>query len=287
VIYLHSEHKRPGTIRSYQTGVRQYLAWCSETEREPVLSRDQVVAFMADLFATGHQAATVTNRLVALKAFARWLADPDDGEGIPDRIATLKAPRQDTKVVPTLDDDQLRRLIAACKGSGFRDRRDEAILRIAIETGARASEVANMLTSDVDLLAGSVTIRRGKGGKGRRSPIGPATARAVDKYLRARRVQRQATETGRLWLGEGGRAFGYDGLYKTLKWRAELAGIKDFYPHVLRHTAATRWLEAGGSETGAMTVMGWSRVDLLRRYTQANRERLAAEEARRLRLGDL
>ena len=242
---------------------------------------------MADLFAAGSQPATVTNRLVALKAFARWLADPEDGEGIPNTIGSMKAPRQDTKVVETLTDDQIRALLKACKGQSLRDRRDEGIVRVMVETGARAGEVAAMAVTDVDLLNGSVVIRRGKGGKGRRVPIGPATTRALDKYLRVRRTRREASRTDRMWLGEGGRSFGYDGLYKSLKWRAELAGIEHFHPHAMRHTAATRWLAAGGTESGAMTVMGWSRVDLLRRYTQANRERLAAEEARRLRLGDL
>jgi site-specific recombinase XerD len=287
LIYLQSERKQPGTIRSYRTGVNQYLAWCATEGHPQALQRPLVAAWLAGLLRDGRDATTVTSRLTALKALSRWLADPDNGEGIPDTIATLKAPKQDTKVVHTLDDEQLRALIAACRGPRLRDRRDEAVTRVLIETGARASEIANLLVGDVDLLAGSVVISRGKGGRGRRVPIGPATTRAVDKYLRVRRTQKQATSTDRLWLGEGGRGFGYDGLYKSLKWRADLAGIKAFHPHQLRHTAATRWLSAGGSESGAMQVMGWSRVDLLRRYTQANRERLAADEARRLGLGDL
>src|SRR6185437_12492402 len=36
-----------------------------------------------------------------------------------------------------------------------------------------------------------------------------------------------------------------------------LAGIKDFHPHVMRHTAADRWLSAGGSEGGLMAIAGW------------------------------
>jgi hypothetical protein len=36
-----------------------------------------------------------------------------------------------------------------------------------------------------------------------------------------------------------------------------------------------------------MAMAGWSRRDLIERYTAANRERLAGDEARRLRLGDL
>jgi integrase len=51
-----------------------------------------------------------------------------------------------------------------------------------------------MTTGDIDLTAGSAVIRRGKGGKGgkgRPVPFGPATGRAIDRYLRLRRSHRR------------------------------------------------------------------------------------------------
>jgi hypothetical protein len=51
--------------------------------------------------------------------------------------------------------------------------------------------------------------------------------------------------------------------------RADMAGIPGFHPHVLRHTAASRWLAAGGSEGGMMAVAGWSQRDMIDRYTRA------------------
>jgi len=192
----------------------------------------------------------------------------------------------DQKVVRELTEEEIKALFAACQGKTFRDRRDEAIVRLMNETGARAGEVIGMSTSDIDLRDGRAVIRRGKGGKGRPVPFGPKTGRAIDRYLRMRRTHRLA-ETPNLWLGDRGRAFGYDGLYGALKRRAKMAGITGFHPHVLRHTAAGRWLEAGGSEGGLMAVAGWSRRDMIDRYTKSTSERRAAEEARRLNLGDL
>lgn len=84
----------------------------------------------------------------------------------------------------------------------------------------------------------------------------------------------------------GGKNFGYQGLYSALKRRAEDAGIAAFHPHVPRHTAAGRWLEAGGSEGGLMAVAGWSRRDMLDRYVRSSSEKRAAEEARRPGLGE-
>lgn len=155
-----------------------------------------------------------------------------------------------------------------------------------VETGARAGEVVGMAVADVDLTAGTAVVRRGKGGKGRVVPFGPQTARAIDRYKRLRAGHRLAA-TPPLWLGERGSGFGYTALYKALTYRARLAGIAGFHPHRLRHTAAHRWLAAGGSEQGLMAVAGWSQPDMLMRYTRARASERAAVEARTLNLGDL
>jgi integrase len=53
---------------------------------------------------------------------------------------------------PVLTDDELRRLLKACEGRDFADRRDAAILRLFLDTGVRVSEAAGiMLPGDLDL----------------------------------------------------------------------------------------------------------------------------------------
>ncbi|WP_458612048.1 tyrosine-type recombinase/integrase [Mycobacterium sp. C3-094] len=221
---------------------------------------------------------------MALRRFAAWLVD--EGEIDANPLIDLKPPKLDTKVTDALTDEQLKRLIAACKGKELIDRRDEAIVRLMSETGLRAGEVLGMGTDDVDLGRGLATVRRGKGGKGRVVPFGPQTASAIDRYTRARRTHRLAA-TGALWLGGGGQQFGYHGLNTALKRRAQAAGIEKFHLHLMRHTAATRWLRAGGSEQGLMSVAGWSTRSMLDRYTGASAAERAADEARKLGLGEL
>lgn len=117
-------------------------------------------------------------------------------------------------------------------------------------------------------------------------PLAVEAAAAIDKYMRARRSHRLNDDPA-LWLGDRGKHFSYDALHKTLCMRAEMAGIPGFHPHKLRHTAAHRWLAKGGSEGGLMAVAGWTRPDMLMRYTKAQGSARAAEEAQRLNLGDL
>ena len=65
--------------------------------------------------------------------------------------------------------------------------------------------------------------------------------------------------------------------------------FRQLTPHVtvLRHTAASRWLSAGGTEGGLMAVAGWSSRDMLDRYARATASKRAAAEARTLGLGQL
>jgi integrase len=154
------------------------------------------------------------------------------------------------------------------------------------ETAIRSGELVDLQLDDLDLVARLITIRRGKGGRGRVIPIGQATAEALLVYLDVRERHPLAGEPD-LWLGSRGKRFGREGLSRALRRRAVRAGIRGFRPHRLRHTAAHRWLAAGGSESGLMAIAGWTRTDMLVRYTRAHAAERAADEARRLNLGDL
>ena len=281
---LRAERKSPGTIRTYTDGVTKFLRWCEATGHPPELSRVAVQAFLADLLDEGMQGNTARSRDLALKRYAAWLVD--EGELSANPLVGLKPPKADTKVVNALSDDQLRRLIKACQGKSLQDRRDEAIVRLMAETGLRAGEVVALQVSDVNLQDGRVTVVRGKGGKGRTAPFGSQTAASIDRYIRARRSHRLA-DTGALWVGAAGKSYGYFALNAGLKARANAAGIEGFHPHLMRHTAATRWLRAGGSEGGLMSVAGWSTRSMLDRYTSSSAAERAAAEARNLGLGEL
>ncbi len=106
-------------------------------------------------------------------------------------------------------------------------------------------------------------------------PIGQATTEALLVYL-DERERHPLAHTPDLWLGNRGKQFGREGLSRSLRRRAQRAGVQGFRPHRLRHTAAHRWLAAGGSESGLMAIAGWTRTDMLVRYTRARASERAA-----------
>lgn len=285
LLALKAENKSAETVKNYGNGVRRYLAFCQRTGVPEVLDKSTLRAFVADLLEGGAQPSTARSRHLAVRRFSAWLSE--EGEIPDDVLIGSKPPALTTKVIPSLTEAQSRALIAACKGSDLRDRRDEALVRLMLETGMRAGEAVALQTTDVDLGRLLVTIRRGKGGKGRVVPISAQTGKAISGYLRARRSHLLAG-TPALWLGDRGKGFTYDALHKSLKWRGEvLAGLPKFHPHMLRHTLASRWLAAGGTESGLMAIAGWSTRDMIDRYSADRAASLAADEARRLGLGDL
>ena len=281
---MRAERKSASTITNYARGVRSFLRWCADNGHSPALDKTLAKMWVADLLDAGAEPATATARQLGLRRFSAWLED--EGEIPDDPLLGLRSPKIDKKVTDSLTDDELRRLIKACAGKDFRDRRDEAIVRLMAETGMRAGEVVGLEVADVNLDRGLATVTRGKGGKGRISPFSPQTGLAIDRYLRLRRIHRLA-DSPTLWLGDRGKGLSYDGLYVALKYRAGLAGLTGFHPHLMRHTAATRWLRAGGSEGGLMAVAGWATRDMIDRYTGASASERAADEARGLNLGDL
>jgi site-specific recombinase XerD len=279
---LKADRKSWQTIDSYLRGVRLFLRWCDDNGHAPVLDRPTVRAWIAQLMDNGAEANTARTRQMALKRYSAWLTEEEELDR--DELLSLRPPKLDVKVVNRLTDDQCAALIKVCSGKKFIDRRDEALIRLMLETGIRAGEAMNMTLADVDLATGTAVVKRGKGGKGRTVPFGPQTARALDRYLRAR-SQHGLADRPDLWLGAGNRTLAYNGTDKAIKARAKAAGIADFHLHLFRHTAASRWLAAGGSEGGLMAVAGWSSREMLDRYTRATASERAAAESRKLDLG--
>ena len=97
-------------------------------------------------------------------------------------MARMRPPKVPEQPVAVLTLDEQRRLLATCEGRSFVDRRDAAMLRVFIDTGARLAEVAGLLVATIELDDGMLLVM-GKGRRERRLPIGSRTVKALDRYL--------------------------------------------------------------------------------------------------------
>ena len=245
LIHLQAARRSPKTIKSYREAAEQFADFLASTGMPvhvPDIKREHVEAFILALLERV-SASTAATRYRALQQLFRWLVD--EGEISVSPMARMSPPKLDEKPVPVIPKTNLTALLATCAGRSFDDRRDAALFRMFLNTGARLSEIASLSLDDVDTQYRQVTVM-GKGRKMRTLPLGPKAMQALMRYLRVRRGHTFA-DSPMLWIGLRG-PLTDNGITQLLRRRCRQAGLAQLHPHQFRHTFSHEWLARGGTD---------------------------------------
>lgn len=261
---------------------RRHLVANDNPEFEQITS-NHIRAFLNDLADGGNAKKTQANAWVALSSLWTW-ASEELGVNHVLRGRVSRPRYQQNQPEPYTESD-VRRMLDACdytaewttlRGTHTRRstaKRDRAIILLLVDSGLRASEVCNLTIGDFDRRAGRITVRHGKGDKGRNVYPGQAARNALWKYLQERQAARRA-DAGDSTLHPHEPLFATntnghltrDNLLHTIQRIAQRAGVSHANLHRFRHTFAINFLRNGGNVYALQDLLGHADLETVRIY---------------------
>lgn len=267
---------------SYRDTLVLFLPFVAKNLSKPVdqLSIEDISADIARRFLLGLEeqrrcsVSTRNQRLAAIHALARFI-----GERSPEHITWLTQIRsipfkKTAKPSMTyLDKREMDVLLDAPSRDNPQGLRDYALLLFLYNSGARASEAANLTIADLDLGAPPSVILLGKGGKVRRCPLWPYTAGKLSALVGGRRSDEP------VFLNRRKQPITRFGIHALVKRSAQTASRKlpvlstmRISTHTIRHTTAVHLLRSGVDINTIRAWLGHVSLDTTHIYAEIDLE---------------
>ena len=285
---------KPSQVRHHTRNrlqtLRQIWRWLLE-ERDvsgfAVLSRRDVAAYVEARLSAGVAASTLNRQLRDLWAFLRFIEE--QGQPVSPgifRVARLKEGRSLPRFLADEEYHRLETLILAKTAAGTRDERlDRAWFYLLAHGGLRLSELCDLRLGDLDLVGQRLAVREGKGKRDRIVPLLATTVTALHGYL----AVRGTAQTDHLLIFRQ-RAIRPSLVQGRLRRYGKAVDVK-LSPHRLRHTLATRLVNAGMDIVSIQRLLGHEKLETTLIYAHVHdatveqdfRQAMASLEAARER----
>lgn len=171
---------------------------------------------------------------------------------------------------------QVQALLGACDRSTPVGRRDFAVITVLYRLALRSGEIRALLLDDVDWVSGSLTVH-GKGNRIDQLPVPVDVGQALVDYLRNGRPDTPA-RTVFVRARAPFTMMANSGISCIVARAARRAGLGTIHAHRLRHTAATRTLNAGASLEEVAHMLRHASPATTAIYAKTDMNRLASLE---------
>jgi site-specific recombinase XerD len=267
---------RPGTCKSYRTGLGRFCRWASEQGLElEQLDRLEVSRFFAQLHERGLHPTTRCENILQLRAYLRWLYERGllvrQPELLIRRTDFPKCPQYLPRPIRPEADRELRARLAA---SSCRYQQGLLLMR---NTGLRIGE---LITLEYDCLRTDLQgnsflkVPLGKLNNERLVPLDAPTVRLVESI---HAIGDYPTRPWLLATVSGARTF-YSRYVRALRDACHGIDIDGrMTTHRLRHTYATTMLCGGMSLVGLMRLLGHRSYHTTLRYAAITQETIGRE----------
>lgn len=249
------------TQQAYENDLHQLLGFLQQQNINnwAGVTTEHLNSLVMSLRNDGSSGRSIRRHLSSIRGFFTYLVNHNI---ITNNYALdIKTPKINQNLPKILDYDQIVLLVKP-RSQSLAELRDIAIIEVIYSCGLRVSELVALNINSIDHQEGFLQVM-GKGSKMRYTPLGKAAQKALDNYLRKKGIV-----TGALFLNKNGQRISVRAIELMIKKRALEVGIKvNVYPHMLRHAAATHFLQSSHDLRSVQKFLGHESVKSTQVYT--------------------
>ncbi len=260
------------TLRAYESDLRKFLQQAPNGKKIAQISKEDLRGYLRYLRAQTYKEASIKRYIATLKAMFCWayreeILSSNPFDTLDERI---RIPKRLPRALDKGCTETLRKTIDTKNlQNQFDHMSQKTAIQMLLGTGIRVSELSSIKLGDISLSDRCLVIQ----GKGNRQRLvyflSKKLHEAIASYLQIR--WNIKTNSVNLFVTSRG------GILTPAKVRAALhrftaeAGIsRRITPHMLRHTCATHWLEAGLDIRYVQKLLGHQSISTTEIYTHVS-----------------
>ena len=160
------------------------------------------------------------------------------------QIIGIPYKKAEKKTIGYLDEEKTKKLLSSPDISTKKGRRDQTLLSLLYDSGARVQELADLTVGDIRLDTPAQVKLTGRGRKTRSVPLMDKTVLLIKNYLKEQKLDTPIYSTHPLFYNSQRKKLTRQGIAYILKRYANMCGIEEISPHRIRHTKAMHLTEA-------------------------------------------
>ena len=271
----------PHTVKAYRDTFKLLLPFAAkyhgikiESLKLQHVSSDLILCFLNQIEKKRkNQPATRNCRLAAIKSFAKMIrfVYPQQ-QALADAIINIPQKRSLKPLVGFLYNDEILKVFKSVDISSKEGFRDYALLHLLYDSGARASEIAQLHLDYFNPEQKTMAIL-GKGNRFRLVRLQPRTVHLLNVYIKKYRITPKPSYQHRLFINQRAEGLTRHGIYRICKKYLSMAlskkRLKTLSPvHSFRHSRAMDLLYQGKPITDIKNHLGHDNVQSTTLYLQ-------------------
>ena len=250
------------TISSYKRDLLKFSSFLSKKEvlDFKMIDPDVLNIFVMELRHTNTSGKSIKRYLSSIRVFFNFLIEVGEVQTNPALL--IKTPKVERDLPKTIDFDDLKKMMTI-NSTQYKELRAVLMIELLYSCALRVSELVGINFEDIDMDEGFVKVM-GKGGKARFSPMGQTTIDVLKRYIK----QRPNCATNALFINQNNTRISSRTVQNVVKKRALQVGISiNVHPHMLRHAAATHFLQSSHDLRTVQEFLGHKSIKSTQVYT--------------------